>query len=465
MKRNLNRKAFTAFLVVVLAFVSGAFADKADAYSLNKPTSNLEEFTNYSGVKIFINGRLVEFNDSLGYPYINNEGRTMIPLRTVAETFGANVSYNGYLRVATVSRFGKEVQTQIDNKKMVFTNMNEHPWITEVFYNDVPTVIKNDRTYVPLRAVFELFGMAVRWDQNTKTAHIELPDDFKNIDFRGERVISIKDLDASHVNKITYDGVECDKAYINILKNSDQYKVIIINDEAVIFSYQMLYNLDYFYGKAKEAKKSYFNIDDYVILSNITREELNFTADMTNITDFRSSCGWSGDDGVYSFHWGAGSSEKEYKEALEIAQRIAAEVKSETPIRREQIILAVHKLCDLVTYEEDPYRMDADAYDALIEHKGVCSAYQAAFDLIMKQLEIPSLTVSGTVGGVGHARGRVYVDGQWKTVDATWADGYNGHYNDSWILFEEDNIQGNAFKVRDDYKEDIELLQLTYKFD
>ena len=130
--------------------------------------------------------------------------------------------------------------------------------------------------------------------------------------------------------------------------------------------------------------------------------------------------------------------------------------------------LVAYKLCDLITYEKDPYRMDADAYDALIEHKGVCSAYQAAFDLIMKELNIPSLTVIGLVGQNAHAWGRVYINDKWQSVDVTFCDGEeNNTYNKYWILFDEEELNNTLLSrtINQETQEELKILELTYKFD
>ena len=40
-------------------------------------------------INILINGKIVTFTDSSGYPYIDDNGRTMVPLRVTMEAAGA----------------------------------------------------------------------------------------------------------------------------------------------------------------------------------------------------------------------------------------------------------------------------------------------------------------------------------------------------------------------------------------
>ena len=44
-------------------------------------------------VDVFVNNVPVGFNDSVGYPFIEN-GRTLVPLRAVAEALNTQVFYN-----------------------------------------------------------------------------------------------------------------------------------------------------------------------------------------------------------------------------------------------------------------------------------------------------------------------------------------------------------------------------------
>ena len=115
-------------------------------------------------VKVLVNGNEITFTDVA--PYIE-EGRTLVPMRTIFETLGAVVEWDGetktiisYDPVSDVS-----ITMQADSKTMF---INEEP-----FELDVPATIVGDRTVVPLRAVAEGMNSNVSWDQETKTVTIE----------------------------------------------------------------------------------------------------------------------------------------------------------------------------------------------------------------------------------------------------------------------------------------------------
>lgn len=70
------------------------------------------------GIKIVVNGRLVPFDSA---PYIDEHDRTMVPLRAIAEALGAEVGWNGQTRVVTIQRAGRESLFTIDSNTAFFS--------------------------------------------------------------------------------------------------------------------------------------------------------------------------------------------------------------------------------------------------------------------------------------------------------------------------------------------------------
>ena len=54
-------------------------------------------------VDVYIDGTKVEYSDDMGYPYINWQGRTLVPLRVTMEAFGANVDWDAETNVAIIT--------------------------------------------------------------------------------------------------------------------------------------------------------------------------------------------------------------------------------------------------------------------------------------------------------------------------------------------------------------------------
>ena len=100
-------------------------------------------------------------------PYIKN-GRTMVPLRLIAEAFGATVEWIPETR-------GINITLDLDSAKHTIGLQVGNPTAIvdgEVFALDVAPEIVNARTFVPIRFIAEAFGSQVDWDSLTRTVTI-----------------------------------------------------------------------------------------------------------------------------------------------------------------------------------------------------------------------------------------------------------------------------------------------------
>lgn len=112
-------------------------------------------------INIVINGKAVTFTDSSGYPYIDENGRTMVPLRATMEAAGAAVGWDQEKQTAIV--ITEHDRTEVPIGKDYLYNNN-----TKI-QNDTIAVVKNGRTYLPIRAVLEAADFTVEWDGVTRT--------------------------------------------------------------------------------------------------------------------------------------------------------------------------------------------------------------------------------------------------------------------------------------------------------
>lgn len=139
---------------------------------------------------IYVHNRVVKTDVS---PFIEND-RTMVPLRVISENLGYNVQWNQKKQEVTVSNKEIEVKLYIDKKETLNNNHKE--------LIDVDPIIKNDRTFVPLRYIAETFNQVVIWDGTTRNVYItrekDLPD--KESDYVG-RFVLINNLGRSNLNK------------------------------------------------------------------------------------------------------------------------------------------------------------------------------------------------------------------------------------------------------------------------
>lgn len=115
-----------------------------------------------ANVTINVNGKDITFPDAK--PYINNDDRTMVPVRFISEALNAQVGWNEEKREVSIVMSDKDIRLIIGQSKSFINNK-------EIEFDTVP-IIKEDRTFVPLRFVSEGLGATVKWDEHTRTVLI-----------------------------------------------------------------------------------------------------------------------------------------------------------------------------------------------------------------------------------------------------------------------------------------------------
>lgn len=96
-------------------------------------------------------------------PYISH-GRTFVPLRIIAEGFGAEVIWVPETKGINITLGDKVISMQIGSTKAIINN--------KVVNLDAPPEIKQGRTFVPIRFVSEALGASVSWNEKTRTVTI-----------------------------------------------------------------------------------------------------------------------------------------------------------------------------------------------------------------------------------------------------------------------------------------------------
>ncbi len=111
-------------------------------------------------IKVTVNERTVAMDTS---PYITNN-HTMIPVRTIAEILGCEVEWNSKERSVTIEDSENYVKLTLDANSAEVNG--------ERVQLDLPAVIKNNRTYVPLRFAAEGLQADVEWNDAERTVEI-----------------------------------------------------------------------------------------------------------------------------------------------------------------------------------------------------------------------------------------------------------------------------------------------------
>lgn len=96
-------------------------------------------------------------------PYIKN-GRTFLPVRFVAETLGASVSWDAATSTATLSSEEGVIVVRTHDKMMLVNGKRVEM--------DAAPEIANNRMMLPIRPIAEALNCAVDWNENTNKATI-----------------------------------------------------------------------------------------------------------------------------------------------------------------------------------------------------------------------------------------------------------------------------------------------------
>ena len=147
-------------------------------------------------IKIRVNNKFV-YSDVA--PFIQN-GRTMVPIRLISESLGYAVDWDqesqsifitsedsdGFVLSVVMLLIGEYEcvwfdPDSVNNASLLYQSgyINEDEMFyagtenSEIIELDSPPVIVNNRTFVPLRAIAELFGYNVSWDPVNRIVDIK----------------------------------------------------------------------------------------------------------------------------------------------------------------------------------------------------------------------------------------------------------------------------------------------------
>ncbi len=109
-------------------------------------------------ITVVINGETQEFD----VPPVIVDGRTLVPLRHIFEVLGAQLEWEGSTQSINATKDSTVVFLQVGNTNARINNQSRQL--------DVPPIIIEGRTLVPLRFVSESLGVKVDWNGTTRTA-------------------------------------------------------------------------------------------------------------------------------------------------------------------------------------------------------------------------------------------------------------------------------------------------------
>ncbi len=146
--------------------ISGDFSSVESYHYSSDNSDHTLIFTINSNI-IFVNGTESTIDEA---PYIS-ENRTMLPLRAVIETFN---TFNNEVNISWDSQT-QQVKVNFQDKEAVFTigkNTYELNGVSKKMDGGMP-VIKNGRTFVPLRVIAETMDLNVVWNDKEQTITVK----------------------------------------------------------------------------------------------------------------------------------------------------------------------------------------------------------------------------------------------------------------------------------------------------
>lgn len=114
-------------------------------------------------LRVVVNGNKVSFPDA--QPFIDENGRTQVPVRFVSEALGAKVDWDGNDKKVTVALNSRTVVLTIGKRGYEINSQS--------YQMDTVALLQESRTFVPIRFVSEALWASVVWDQATKSVYIK----------------------------------------------------------------------------------------------------------------------------------------------------------------------------------------------------------------------------------------------------------------------------------------------------
>lgn len=223
-----KKKIITVIIVIIIIYALGTTISAQDENYLTDLTDLTEEtpvfdeqIINYiiensiilqvNNPKTLVNGKItyIDENNLNVVPFINENNRTLVPVRFIAENSGWDVEYNANIQQVTLSKFSMRfhsINMYIDLNMLVYDD--------QTIIIDSAPVLNQDRTFIPLRAfvetVLEMNILYISQDQIIIISEIYTGED-----------------DSEFINEIAEEA----KSRFNCCDNINDINDIDVNDE------------------------------------------------------------------------------------------------------------------------------------------------------------------------------------------------------------------------------------------
>ncbi len=477
-RKGLVKRALPIALAASIAMGTSMGETKVKAYNLEAPSISYDDFKELDYTIIFLGGRMMEFTKESGYPYKKSK-KLMVPMESICNSIYGIYTYDSKTATATIQRHGVTITAKKGAKKITVNDNGKKRTIK----TKVANTVKKGKMYVTIAGIASALDLTLESDKTTGIINLDYKYDYKNIDLKQNEnnLVDLNEIKGSY-SKVMLDMTPVSKDYINVLKNTDQYKAFIENDTLYILSYQLFENIDYIYDKEKEIKTLYYNTpgdktmektntktysdqDLYVEAEGLFYDERDY---LDEREFFRKICTMTSSeffldypDEEYNVNKQkyTGESFMNYSQYQETLNR--AKQKVGLFVKTGKTGLKLLKL--IVNSVGAKGQKGQSAYDCLIRNDAKCTGRQNALELILRELGIPCVSVGGLRNGSRHEWGYAYFEEKWYLVDASFgtvapieeetSKGYQPFYKKEMDRYEQLEIDARNLLIR------------TYKFE
>lgn len=193
------------------------------AHPQNKIYTQAQQLSINQNIVTLVMGNYYIKPDTNAFLY---KDRVMIPLRTMSEVFGAEVTWDYETKLVTIKNKNDEIKLWV-GKKLVVTNKSQ--------YNiDVEPIIISNRVMVPMRFVMDIFDADLRWEQKSNTVFIDYDKEY-TLDYLvqpGDTLNNIANkFDVSVENLRLWNDIESNMIYAGqFLKTASPSLELIISE-------------------------------------------------------------------------------------------------------------------------------------------------------------------------------------------------------------------------------------------
>jgi len=253
--------------IVIIVMVSAVTFSYSKFYSFANTTSSIEKLSNsvvlfLGSPKAYVNNKFTKIDDSnSSVKPINVQGRTLVPVRFIAENFGASVSWNPDTLTASISDSNTSIEITLGKKDLTVNG--------SLVSMDTAAISMGGRTFVPLRAVTEALGKELFWHNSG----LIIVSNVKNIIDPIQNKTMLNEIIGSFAEPIVYE-----KREVSISTGEKTVQVITVNPKSPNISFEV--NIPY--GKLNTTKDFKTMVEDKGAFAAING---NFFQAYTDIKD------------------------------------------------------------------------------------------------------------------------------------------------------------------------------------